>query len=125
VRRLGSVVLAAILLGVPRGLDARTFGAQRSVYLDVAPLAPELTDFVAELQSAIGSAAYSLVARASEATVVIEIRNVATAETTEGRPMEAISLVVREGAAARPLILHYSPPRRARAAARLIETLSA
>jgi hypothetical protein len=125
VRRLGSVVLAAILLGVPRGLDARTFGAQRSVYLDVAPLAPELADFVAELESAMGNAAYSLAARPSEATMVIEIQNVATAETTDGRPMEAIALVVREGAATRPLILHYSPPHRARAAARLIETLSA
>ncbi len=124
-RRLGSVVLAAILLGVPRGLDARTFGAQRSVYLDVAPLAPELTDFVAELERAIGSAAYSLAARPAEATMVIEVRNVATAETADGRPMEAVALVVRERAAARPLILHYSPPRRARAAARLIETLGA
>ena len=42
VLRLGSVVLAAVLLGVPRALDARAFGVQRSVYLDVAPLAPEL-----------------------------------------------------------------------------------
>lgn len=125
VRRLGSVVLAAILLGVPRGLDARTFGAQRSVYLDVAPLAPELADFVAELERAMEDAAYSLAARASEATMVIEVQNVATAEAADGGTMEAIALVVREGAATRPLILHYSPPRRARAAARLIETLSA
>jgi len=125
VRRLGSLVLAAILLGVPRGLDARTFGAQRSVYLEVAPQAPELTDFVAELERAIGDAAYSLAARPSQATMVIEVRNVATAETSGGRPMEAVALVVREGAAARPLILHYTPSRRARAASRLIETLSA
>ena len=124
-RRLGSVVLAAILLGVPRGLDARTFGAQRSVYLNVATLAPELVDFVAELERAIGDAAYSLAARPSEATMVVEVQNVATAETSDGRPMEAVTLVVREGTSARPLILYYSPPRRARAASRLIESLSA
>ena len=124
-RRLSSVVLAAILLGAPRALDARTFGAQRSVYLDVAPLAPELTDFMAELERAIGDAAYSLAARPSEATMVIEVQNVATAETSDGRPMEAVTLVVREGTSARPLILHYSPPSRARAASRLIESLSA
>ena len=124
-RRLGSVVLAAILLGVPRGLDARTFGAQRSVYLEVAPQAPELTDFVTELERAIGGAAYSLAARPSEATMVIEVRNVATAKASGGRPMEAIALVVREGTATRRLILDYSPSRRARAASRLIEALSA
>ena len=124
-RRLGSVVLAAVLLGVPRGLDTRTFGAQRSVYVEVAPQAPELTDFAAELERAIGDAAYSLATSPSRATMVIEVRNVAKAETTDGRPMEAVTLTVREGASTRPLILHYAPPRRARAAFRLLETLSA
>lgn len=123
--RLGSVILAAALLGVPRALGARTFGAPRSVYIDVAPLAPELTGFVAELERAIGDAAYSLAAGPSEATMVIEIQNVATAETSDGRPMEAATLVVREGTSARPLILHYAPPHRGRAASRLLETLSA
>ena len=122
--RLGSVILAAALLGVPRALGACTFGAQRSVYVDVAPLAPELTDFVTELERAIGDAAYPLAAGPSEATIVIEVQNVATAETSDGRPMEAVTLVVREGTSTRPLILHYDPPRRARAASRLIEGLS-
>ena len=123
-RRLGSVVLAAILLGVPRGLDARTFGAQRSVYVEVARLAPELTDFVAALERAIGSAAYSLAAEPSQATMVIEVHNVATAETSDGRPMEAATVVVQEGTSTRPLVLHYTPPHRGRAASRLLERLS-
>lgn len=124
-RRLGSVVLAAVLLGVPRVLDTRAFGAPRSVYLDVAPQAPELTDFAAELERAIGDTAYSLATSPSRATMVIEVRNVAKAETADGRPMEAVTLEVREGTSTRPLILHYSPPGRARAASRLLEALSA
>jgi hypothetical protein len=124
VLRLGSMILATVLLGVPRALDGRTFGAQRSVYLDVAPEAPELTDFLAELERAIGHAAFSLAARPGEATTVVEIREMATAETSGGRQMEAVSLVVRDGPRARPLILHYSRPHRSRAAARLVETLS-
>lgn len=124
-RHLGSVILAAVLLGVPRGLDTRAFGAQRSVYIDVAPRAPELTGFVAELERAIGDAAYSLASRPAGATTVIEVRNVARGETSDGRPMEAVTLVVREGAASRPLVLHYTPPGRSRAASRLLETLSA
>jgi len=125
VRRLGSIVLAAVLLGVPRGLDARTFGAQRSVYVDVAPEAPELTDFVAALARAIGEGAYSLATSPLEATMVIEVRNVARTETSDGRLMEAATLTVREGASGRPLILHYTPRRRARAAAQLVDHLSA
>lgn len=123
--RLGSLILATALLGVPRALDTRAFGAQRSVYLEVAPQTPELTDFVAELGRAIGTAALSLAARPSEATMVIEIQNVATAATSDGERMEAVTLVVRDGTSARPLILHYAPPQRARAASRLVETLSA
>ena len=124
-RHLGSVVLAAVLLGVPRGLDTRAFGAQRSVYVDVAPQSPELTAFVAELERAIGDAACSLASQPTATTTVIEVHNVARAETSPGRPMEAVTLVVREGAAFRPLVLHYTPPGRARAASRLLETLGA
>lgn len=46
--RLGSVVLAAVLLGVPRVLDAGAFGAQPSVYLAVATMDPKLRGFAAE-----------------------------------------------------------------------------
>jgi hypothetical protein len=125
VRHLGSVILATILLGVPRALETRTFGAQRAVYIDVAPESPELTDFVQELERAIGEGALALVADPSEATAVIEVRNLAAAEASDGGAMEAVTVVVRRGTSVRPLILHYAPPRRARAASRLIEALSA
>jgi DNA integrity scanning protein DisA with diadenylate cyclase activity len=125
VLRLGSLILATVLLGVPRALDARAFGAQRSVYLEVAPQAPELTDFMAELERAISAAALSLATRPTGATMVIEVQSLATARTSDGGRMEAVSLVVRDGASALPLILHYSPPHRARAATRLVEKLSA
>jgi hypothetical protein len=94
------------------------------VYLDVAPEFPELTDFLAELERAIGAAAVTLATRPAEATTVIEVQGVARAEGHRGDPMEAITLVVREGASARPLILHYAPSDRSRAASRLVETLS-
>jgi hypothetical protein len=125
VLRLGSVILATVLLGVPRALDGRAFGAQRSVYVDVAPEFPELTDFLAELERAIDDAAVTLAERPAEATTVIEVQNVATAEGPQGARMEAVTLVVREGARARPMILHYAPTERTRAAGRLVETLSA
>jgi hypothetical protein len=125
VLRLGSVILATVLLGVPRALDSRSFGAQRSVYLDVAPELPELSDFLEELERAIGAAAVTLAERPTEATTVIEIQKVARAEDPHGDRMEAVTLVVREGASAHPLILYYAPPDRSRAASRLVETLSA
>jgi hypothetical protein len=125
VLRLGSVILAAALLGVPRALDTRAFGSPRWVYIDVAPAAPELTDFLAALEKAIDHSAYALAAAPSAATTVIEVGSVTVARASDGRPMEAATLVVREGASARPLVLHYAPPGRARAVSHLLETLSA
>lgn len=122
-RRLGSVVLAAVLLGVPRALDARAFGSQGSVYIETAPLSPELTDLTAELKRAIGETAYTLASRPSEATLVVELVGVSTTRSTDGSPMEAASFSVRDGARRRPVILHYAPDQRARAARALLEGL--
>ena len=121
--RLGSVVIAAVLLGVPRALDARAFGAQRSVYVDLAPLAPALVDFAAELERAIGETAYSLAARPSEATVVVEVLNVARSTGSDGGEMEAATFAIRDGQRIRPLVLHYAPGRQARAARLLLDSL--
>ena len=121
--RLGSVVLAAVLLGVPRALDARAFGVQRSVYLDVAPLAPELQDFAAELKRAIEAGAYALATGPSEATLVVELMNVSRSTRSDGRPMEAACLAIREGTWSRPVVLHYAPGQRANAARRLLQRL--
>jgi hypothetical protein len=123
VLRLGPVVLSAVLLGVPRALDAEAFGAQRSVYVDLAPLAPELLDFTTELERAIGETTYSLAARRSEATVVVEVLNVARAAGSNGAEMEAVTFAIRDGRRTRLVVLHYAPGRRAVAARLLLEKL--
>jgi hypothetical protein len=122
--RLGSVVLAAVLLGVPRVLEGRTFGGPRPVYVDVAAEAPELTDLTTELGRAIDGAAYSLTSGPSEATLVVELLGVTTARGADGRLMEAASFTIRDGARSRPLVLHYAPGQRARAARALVRELS-
>ena len=122
---LGSVILAAALLGVPRALQGRGLGDPRAVWVDVAPLAPELADFAEELKRAIEGSAVGLATHPSRATTVIEIRSAATVETASGRTLEAVTVVVREGPSVRPVILDYEPGRRARAASRLVERLSA
>ncbi len=122
---LGSVVLAAVLLGVPRALDAGAFGAPPSVYLAVASMDPVLRDFVAELKRAIGVSALTLLARPGEATMVLELLGVSRSEAEGGRPMEAARFVFHDGPATRPVILHYAPGQAARAARRLLERLSA
>jgi hypothetical protein len=123
--RLGPMILSAVLLGMPRALGGHAFGDQRSVYIDVAALPPELTDFTAELERAIGDAALALAARPSLATTVIEVERVARSRTRAGDAMEAVALLVREGTSLRRMILHYAPQRRARAAAHLLERLAA
>ena len=123
--RLGSVVLAAVLLGVPRALDAGTFGAQPSVYLAVAAMDPGLRDFAAELEWAIGATALTLAAWPGEATMVVELLGVSRSEAEGGRPMEAARFILHEGSVTRPLILHYAPGQGAQAARRLLERLPA
>jgi hypothetical protein len=123
VLQLGSVVLAAVLLGVPRALETRAFGVQRSVYLDVAPQAPELQGLAAELARAIEGAAYTLAADPSEATLVVELLNVTRCTDSKGRPVEAAVFTLRDGRRARPVMLHYAPGERARATRLLLDSL--
>ena len=123
VLRLGSIVLAAALLGVPRAVEARAFGAQRCVYVEVAPENLELQAFAAELERAIGASALTLAARRSDAAVVVELLGVSRSEAGGGLLMEAARFVLRDGTSTRPVILHYSPGQRAPAARRLLERL--
>ena len=123
-RYVGSVILAAVLSGVPRALDARVFGSQRSVYIEVASPAPELTDLTAELKRAIGNAAYSLASRPTEATLVVELLGVSTSRSADGRAMEAASFVIRDGDRHQPVVLHYRPGQRTLAAEALLRKLS-
>ncbi len=123
--RLGSLVLASVLLGVPRAVEARAFGAQRSVYVEVFPQSPELAAFAAALERALGTGAWRLASRRAEATVVIDVLNVANAKDALGRRMEAISLVVRDRRGPKRLVLHGSPEAREGSALLLLERLGA
>jgi hypothetical protein len=123
--RLGSLVLAGILLGVPRALDSRAFGAQRTLYVETSQQAPELTAFAAALERALGASPWQPAARRGDATVVVDVLNVASAEDTHHRRMEAISLVVRDRRGPRRLVLHGSPQDREASALLLLEQLDA
>jgi hypothetical protein len=123
VLRLGSIVLASVLLGVPRALDACSFGAQGFVYLEVSPLAPELGHFARELERALVRESFALCARRSEATTVVEVLGAARS-ADPGRPaQEAIALVSRDGRRQRRLVLHYSPGHAAAAVRELLACL--
>ena len=121
--RLGSAILASVLLGVPRALDARAFGAQRSVYVEVAPSSPELQAFAAELSRALADAGFSVAARPDGATLVVEVHGLWRSRDTDGPASEAISFSVRDRRGTRPLVLHYAPEERPAAARALLRSL--
>jgi hypothetical protein len=123
VLRLGSAILASVLLGVPRALDARAFGAQRSVYIEVAPESPELTAFAAELFRALGDAGFSAATRPAGATLVVEVHALWRSVGERGPASEAVSFTARDRTGARPLVLHYAPEARSAAARALLRCL--
>jgi hypothetical protein len=121
VLRLGSAILASVLLGVPRALDSSAFGAPRSVYIQVAPDSPELTAFAAELTRALGEAGFSTATRPTSATLVVDVH--ALWRSGAGRASEAVSFTARDRRGTRLLVLHYAPEARAAAARALLRTL--
>lgn len=121
--RLGPAILASVLLGVPRALDARAFGAHRSVYIEVAPSSPELTAFAAGLSRAFADTGFAMAARPGGATLVVEVHALWRAEGTGGLASEAISLSVRDRQGTRPFILHYAREERSAAARALLRSL--
>ena len=122
-KRLGSLLLAGVLLGVPRALEARSFGFQRSVYIDVSPLAPELQAFARELETALLGSCYALADDPSRATVVVEVRSATTTHRPGHSRAEAVLITVQDGGSTRPLVLHYPAERRAAAARSLLGRL--
>jgi hypothetical protein len=123
VLRLGSAILASVLLGVPRALDARAFGAQRSVYIQVAPESPELTAFAAELSRALAGAGFSTVAHPHGDTLVVEVHALWQEEGGSGSMREAVSFTARDRQGTRQLLLHYAPEARSAAACALLQCL--
>ena len=116
------MLLSALLLGVPRALEARTFGRQRSFYVEVAPADPDLSDFAEDLGDALERSSLALAPGRSDATVVVEIRRMMTSRLVRA-PVETVSVTVDDGGGRRRLLLHYAPGERRRAAEALLAAL--
>ena len=123
VLRLGSAILASVLLGVPRALDTRVFGAPRSVYIQVAPDSPELTAFAAELTRALGGAGFSTASRPAGATLVVDVHSLWRSVGGSGPATETISFTARDRRGVRLLVLQYAPEARRAAAHALLRSL--
>jgi len=123
VLRLGSVVLTAVLLGVPRALDARAFGAARSVYVEVADPSPGLAGFAEELSRALERSGCRVATSPTGATTVVEVHALWRCAASGPDPSEAISFTVRDARGRRPLVLHYQAGREAEAARALLAAL--
>jgi hypothetical protein len=123
VLRLGSMVLTAVLLGVPRALDARAFGAARSVYVEVADPWPGLTGFADELSRALERAGCRVATAPTGATTVVEVHALWKCADSGPDPSEAISFTVCDARGRRRLVLHYAAGREAEAARALLAAL--
>jgi hypothetical protein len=124
VLRLGSAILASVLLGVPRALDARAFGATRSAYVQVAPGSPELEAFAAEFARALGDAGFAAAAGPRGTTLVVEIHGIwrSAGESGPGSS-DAVSFTVHDRRGTRLLVLHFQENARSTAARALLRSL--
>jgi hypothetical protein len=123
--RLGSLLLSGVLLGVPRALQSRTFGApQRTVYVEVSRPAPALGAFAEAFTEALADATWGLARTRSAATTVVELVSVVSTTDRHGRAVEAFTLSVREGGRSRRIVLHGRPDDRLASARQLIATLA-
>lgn len=123
VLRLGSAILASVLLGLPRALETRAFGAQRSVYIQVAPDSPELAAFAGELTRALADAGLSLATGPAGATLVVDVHGLWRSAGGSGQESEAVSFTARDRRGTRLLVLHYAPEARSVAARALLRSL--
>jgi hypothetical protein len=122
VLRLGSAILASVLLGVPRALDTRAFGSPRSVYIQVVPDSLELAAFGEELSRALADAGVSLATGPAGATLVVDVHGLWRSEA-HGRVTEAIRFTARDGSGTRRIVLRYAPGSRSAAARMLLRSL--
>jgi hypothetical protein len=123
VLRLGSMVLTAVLLGVPRALDTRAFGAARSVYVEVADPSPGLAGFADALARALERSGGRLATSPTGATAVVEVHALWRCVDSGPGPSEAVCFTVRDARGRRPLVLHYAAGREAEAARALLRAL--
>jgi hypothetical protein len=108
VLRLGSAILASVLLGVPRALDTRAIGAPRPVDIQVAPDSPELSAFAEELTRALVDAGLSVATHPAGATLVVDVHGLWRSVGGIGSVTEAVRVTARDGRGTRRLVLHYA-----------------
>lgn len=119
---LGALLLAAVLLGVPRALRAARLGpVRRPVYVELAPGDPALVDFATELKAAIDGHRYAPAPLRFDQALIVELHALSRWRSAAGRLMEAALLSVRDGTRAVPLVLSYRRAERSSAARGLIE----
>jgi hypothetical protein len=87
----------------------------------VAPDAPELTAFAAELSRALVDAGLSVATRPAGATLVVEVHGLW--RSASGPATEAVSFTARDRRGTRLLVLHYAPEARPAAARALLRSL--
>jgi hypothetical protein len=124
-RRIGSMLLASVLLGVPRALALRALRAREWVLVEVSPLVPELRVFAVELERALREASRERLGAPCrvDTTTVVDVLGAVSQVGGAGGPMCAVSLAVRGRRASRPLVVHYRPGRAAEAARALLAQL--
>jgi hypothetical protein len=123
--QIGSALLTAVLLGVPRALETRTFGAaSRPVFVEVSRLDARLADFTAALEREIVAACHRLVGNVRAAPAVVEIHNVWAARKARAPQTEAACVTVRRGYDATPMVVQYVSGCRQAAARTLIQALA-
>lgn len=121
--RLGSAILASVLLGVPRALDTRAFGAPRSVYIQVAPDSPELSAFAEELTRALVDVGLSVATRPASATLVVDVHGLWRSVGGNGSVTEAVRFTARDEHGTWRLVLHFAQEARGAAARALLRSL--
>jgi hypothetical protein len=125
VRRLGSAILASVLLGVPRALDARIFGARRPAYVQLAPESRKLAALAAELLRALREACLSKPAATilDRSPLIVDVHGLWRCSARVGPTTEMISATASDGRGVRRLIAWYPAVARAAAARALLRSL--
>jgi len=123
--RLGSMLLTAVLMGVPRALDGRAFGTASAtiIHVKVAPHDPDLAALADELERALAAASYELTPVASRATLVVEVHRLAREARPPDGERRALLVTLGEGRARRPIVVEDDPDQRRHAARALLDAL--
>jgi hypothetical protein len=124
--RLGALMLASVLLGLPRLFRAESaVPRRRSRYVEPAPSDAALLDFIAQLAPVIDEHCRSLAVTGDGGTTVVEIHGRASQATQARRPgAEAIRVSVEATGRVQRLVLHGPPDRRSDMARALVRWLT-